>query len=1727
MGEPYSIVEVLHRGAVHVLLRARDPRERPVVLKRLEAERRTPTAEARLRREHATLRALEGTGVARVVGLEERDGALTLVLEDIGGSTLAEVLAKRRLAPAEVVRLGRRLVTTLAAIHDAGVIHKDINPRNIVVDADGHPRLIDFGLASRIRRQYVDARPTLEGTLAYLAPEQSGRISRPVDARADLYALGVTLYEMLCGRPPFVAGDPMELVHAHIAREPPPPSELVPDVPASLSRLLLVLLAKDPNDRYQSALGLSADLERIAAAIEAGRADEALELRIDDVPLHFRPPSRLYGRDHELDALRQAHARVAGGGVELVTIRGDAGIGKSSVVHELRSSLGRGARFVSGKFEALGRDQPYFALRQALDGLARELLTTSEEELAGLRATIRGSVGDQLPLLLELVPTLAGAFDAEAPAAVSVLNAVATRMRMRRAVAGLLRAVARPQAPLVLFLDDLQWGDGASLELLGAIMAERDLEGLLMVGSYRGDEVGVGHPLVAAIASAKRGGCPVTELDVGPIGPADVASLVRDTFVGAEDDEVTALAELVHARTEGNPLFVGELLRELCTHGLIHYDRQGRRWRWALEDVRAAALGDDVIGLMAARVGNVSAGARRFLEAAACAGNRFDLELLAAVLGEDADVVEEGLREAAEVGLVIRVGEGYRFFHDRVLQAVHQAIDAAEQRRLHRELGRVLLARDAVEDERIFSVVEHLVAAGDEAADGIDERMRVAEIALRAARRARETAAFGASARYAAFGVEQLGEEGWARERPLAYALHRIAAEAAMITGELELAERRFEVLLRRSETALERVEVFQLRVTLLNNRDQLREAIAVAREGLACLGVSVPERPGLARMLLEFVRTRMVIGRREPEALLELPVLDDEHAKAEMTLMAAMSTAAFQVDSQLMTVLAMRLTRLSLRRGISPLFAVQVISYGLMVGAVTRDQPLMDRYGRLALDVLERHPDREVEGIVRFLYAALIQGWCHPLRDTFAHLKIGHECAVETGQLLFGAITLASLASQMWQSGCPLDQVQEVAMRALRFSRDAKLGATSGTGGLALSRTVAAMTGEVADVDETEASPPDDMTPEAKTQREALERFYELDRAMILGDIAAARRLAALPAASVEQALAFSPMLVIHQAHVALAFTVSAPQRRPSRRERRRIARSERCLRGWAAQNPASFRHLHQLVAAERARIEGDGVAAIRGYEAALGAAEAGGFLQHEGLAAELAARFYDAAGASAIARQQLARARRAYARWGAKVKLAALDAANPGLERVSVASGPMSTTVLETTGSGSGSLRPSIVLDASSLVKATQAFSAEHDLERLLDRIMHVVVENAGAQRGVLLLDRNGRLAAVRAFEVAGDRHQRLDDVPVDRCELVPARLINLAHRSGEAIAVDDLSLDERYADDEFVRARRPRAALVVAIRQGSERLGVLYLENNLVAAAFTPERVETARLLGVQAAIAVEHAMYFARLERARREAEAASLAKSRFLANMSHELRTPLNGIMGFAELLASDAAEQGLDQFTEGLDQIRQSGEQLVGIIGDILELTSLESERFDATPETIELPALVGELGQRAGPSLRARANRLVLELAPDLGAIVSDRRRLRQILGAIVDNAIKFTEGGVVTVTGRRLPRGVELEVRDTGIGIPADVLSSVLEPFVQADASSTRAHGGAGLGLTIARLVCERLGGSLSVRSELGKGTTVTIRLPPTLPGSGLGPGHGLEMVEPDDERASPRSP
>src|SRR5882757_7899859 len=805
------VLEPLQLGSECILYRGR-PADgtAPILLLAPAAAPQSPANLARIEHEYSLASELDPDWAVRPKALARRDGHTMLVFEDPGGEPLDRLLDE----PLEIVkflRIAIELAGALRRMHERGLIHKDIKPANTLIDeASGGVWLTGFGIASRLPRERQDPAPPEEiaGTLAYMAPEQTGRMNRSIDSRSDLYALGISFYEMLTGLLPFRATDPLEWSHCHIARQPVAPCERVSGVPAQLSAIVMKLLAKTAEERYQTAGGVAADLRRCLAAWESLGKIDPFPIATQDVSGRLMVPERLYGREREIDALVASFDRVVADGTpELVLVSGYSGIGKSSVVNELHKVLvpPRGL-FASGKFDQYKRDIPYATLAQAFQSLVRPLLGRSEAELGRWRDALSEALGPNGRLMIDVVPELKLLIGEQPP--VLELPPQQAQSRLQLVLRQFVSVFARPEHPLALFLDDLQWLDAATLDLLADLLTQADVQRLLVIGAYRDNEVDSTHPLMRKLDAIRKAGAMVQEISLAPLAREDLGRLIADTLSCAPR-RAAPLARLVHEKTGSNPFFAIQFISALAEEGLLRFDHDAARWRWKLDRLHAKGYTDNVVDLMVGKLTRLPVQTQEALQQFACLGNAAEITMLSIVLGKSNEDVRSDLWDAVHLELVEHLEGSYKFIHDRVQEAAYSLIPERLRAEAHLRIGRLLAVHTPAErrEEAIFEIVNQL-NRGAALITSRDEREQLAELNLIAGRRAKATTAYASALTYLTAGAALLPEDSWQRRHELTFALELHRAECESLTGALAEAEQRLAALSSRAANTVEHATV-------------------------------------------------------------------------------------------------------------------------------------------------------------------------------------------------------------------------------------------------------------------------------------------------------------------------------------------------------------------------------------------------------------------------------------------------------------------------------------------------------------------------------------------------------------------------------------------------------------------------------------------------------------------------------------------------------------------------------------------------------------------------------------------------------------------------------------------------------------------------------------------------------------------------------------------------------
>jgi PAS domain S-box-containing protein len=1427
---------------------------KPVLAVLVAADRPPPLALERLAHEYELRNELDGAWAARPLEFVREDGRAMLVLEDQGGEPLARLLG----LPMEIgvfLRLAIGVAAALSKVHQAGLVHKDLKPGNILVNCtDGVARLTGFGIATRLPRERQTLAPpeTIAGTLAYMAPEQTGRMNRSIDSRSDLYSLGVVFYQMLTGVLPFTAADPMEWVHCHVARKPAPPGDRVEAVPAPISEIVIKLLAKAAEERYQRAAGLERDLRRCLADWERQRRIDDFPLGLNDTPDQLLIPETLYGRAREVAVLLACFERIVQGGAsELLLVSGYSGIGKSAVVNELHKVLvPLHGLFASGKFDQYKRDIPYSTLAQAFQGLVRPLLAKSDAELGALRGAFLEALEPNARLMTDLIPELKLIIGEQPP--VPELEPRQAQSRFQLAFRRFIGVFARPEHPLALFFDDLQWLDAATLDLLEDLLTRSELQHLMLIGAYRDNEVDATHPLIRKLDAIRQAGAQVQEIRLEPLARDDLGQLIADAL-HCESGRSTPLAQLVQEKTAGNPFFVIQFLHTLAEEGLLAFDHDAACWHWDLERIHAKSYTDNVVDLLAGKLSRLLVETQQTLQQMAHLGNTAELTMLSIVLQITKEQIHVALWPAVRQGLVERLEGSYKFVHDRVQEAAYSLTRETLHAEVHLRIGRLLAAQTPTEkrDGAIFEIVNQM-NRGTALITSRDEREQLAELNLIAGKRAKASTAYASARTYLDLGAALLAEDAWERRRELIFALELDRAECEFLTGHLSAAEERLAALSNGPTTTVERAIVACLHMDVCTTLDQSDRAVAVCLDYLRHVGIEWSPHPTEEDVRREYERIWSLLGSRTIEDLIDLPLMDDPPSLATVDVLSKLVPPASHTDANLACLTSCKAASLSLERGNCDASCVAYVMLARVAGPLFGDYQAGFRFGQVGYELVERRGLKRFEAGTYLNFAIYVVRWTKHVRASRDLMRRAFEAANRIGDLTYGAYTCENLNSDLLFAGQPLLEVQAEAERGLAFAEKARFGlvidfiATQ----LALIRMLRGLTPTFGCLDHGQFNELHTEHVLSSTPVLAIAASWywirKLQARCIAGDYATA-----MDAASNVKRLLWTTSAHVEEAeyHFYGALAQAASYNSAPDGERQQyidaVAAHHRLHEVWSKNCLDNFEDRTALVGAELARIEGRELAAERLYEQAINAAHDNGFVHNEAIAYERASEFYRARGFNQIADLYLRNARYGYMRWGADGKVRQLEAMYPHLRVGEPAPGPTNTIAT-----------PVERLDLATVIKVSQIVSSEMLLEKLIDTLMRTAIAQAAAERGLLVLSRGAEPRIEAEATTSSDTVLvELHDAPVTASAL-PETVLHYVLRTRESVVLDEAVSEPSFAADPYIHQRQARSILCLPLINQAKLIGVLYLENNLTARAFAPAHIAVLKLLASQAAVALEN-------------------------------------------------------------------------------------------------------------------------------------------------------------------------------------------------------------------------------------------------------------------------------
>ncbi len=1502
----YQIQEKLHTGSRTLVYRGiKNSNNQPVVLKILREKYPSFSDLVQFRNQYIITRNLDIPNIIKPYSLETYRNGYVLVMEDFGGISLSQYIKTKPLTIAQFLPIAIQIVETLHQLQRARIIHKDIKPANILINPTNlQVKIIDFSISSLLPKetQEIQNLNILEGTLAYLSPEQTGRMNRGIDYRSDFYSLGVTFYQLLTGELPFYSEDPMELVHCHIAKIPPNLHQFNPEIPSVLSDIVIKLMAKNAENRYQSALGLKQDLETCWQQLQSMGKITTFPIAQRDLSERFIIPEKLYGRKTEVETLFNAFERVAKGSTELMLVAGFSGIGKTAVINEVHKPIVRQrGYFIKGKYDQFNRNIPLSGFVQAFRDLIRQLLTECDRKLQEWNGKILQALGENGQVIIEVIPELELLIGKQPP--VLELSGSAAQNRFDLVFQKFVQVFTNVEHQLVIFLDDLQWSDSASLKLLKLLM--KDGGHLLILGAYRDNEVSPVHPFILTVNEIEKTGITVNTITLNPLSKRDVNQLIADTL-SCQLSLAQALTELVYQKTQGNPFFTTQFLKALHDDQLIQLNSNAGYWECDMSNIKAKTLTDDVVEFMALQLQKLPTATQNLLKLASCIGAQFDLQTLAIVYEQSEVETATDLWEALQEGFIVPLNESYKFFkdeteiqqteqtitvpyrflHDRIQQAAYSLILDHQKQQTHYRIGKLILQQISPEtkEDRIFELVNQL-NYGTSLIIEQTERDELAQLNLMACRKARNATAYQAARIYAQIGINFLGNQAWQRHYEMTLALHELAAEIAALCGDFEQMEKFINLVIEQAHSLVEQVNVYRIKIKSNVSRNQSAEAIEIALPLLEKLGVTFPETPTITDIQQLFQEIIELIGNRDIEDLVQLPVMTDVEKLAIMQMASSIMAAAYICASPLYPLLVSLCVKLSIQYGNTSVSAFAYTSYSIILCNLFKDVNTATKFSQLAQKVIAKLKIKSVKPEVFNVLGTFMLPRTVHIKETLPFLQDSYTIGVEVGYLEHAGYSASTVCNYSFWCSQPLGILQQETrtytqgLEQLNQLTAANYCRITWQGILNLLEGI-----EHPEIFSGEAIQETEFISLLLSNNDLygvyLFYLYKLTFCFWFWKIEQAEQYITefKPYLKCGAGTYGEALFYFYDSLIALA--PLAPPLQEESEALKRVETNQIQLQFWADYAPMNYQHKVDLVAAEKCRVLGQKLAALDLYDKAILGAKENEYIQEEALANELAAKFYLDWGKEKVGSGYLQEAYNCYSYWGAITKIEDLEKRYPKLlmlmprqpNHFNSVDGLISTfkpsDILHPTLQTNLSTNNSNLLDFATILKASQALSSEIQLDQLFSTLVKVVMENAGADKCVLILLKENKLVieatAILRKENTAIQSFVLESLPVESSSEIPLSLINYVFRTQETLVIDDASTQTSLVSDAYIQKQKPKSLLCFPIINPRKLIGILYLENSLTPGVFTHHRLEVLKVLTAQAAISLENANFYNRLE-----------------------------------------------------------------------------------------------------------------------------------------------------------------------------------------------------------------------------------------------------------------------
>ncbi len=1476
----FVFLKEIYRGNHTLLYKAvREMDKTPVIVKLLKDEYPTTDELVRFKREYELIHELGKEATTDDFGLEAYGNSLAIILEDFGTQSLKDRLSRGPLSIKEFLLIAINITEELGKIHAHYIVHKDINPANILLnEINKQVKIIDFGIASTLPREEPENQNlhVLEGMLPYISPEQTGRMNRGIDYRTDFYSLGVVFYHMLTGKLPFASEDVMEIVHGHIAKIPVSPTDLNDAIPPVISNIVLKLMAKTAEDRYQSAIGIKADLKKCLEKLRQQGKIDFFEIGKKDISTRFRISEKLYGRENERKLLIEAFDKISQSGhAGVVLVTGYAGVGKSRLIKEIHKPIvEKKGYFVSGKFDQYKRDIPYFGIIQVLQGMIQQILTESEEQISVWRQRMIDAVGSNGQVVVDVIPVVTQIIGDQPR--LPTLNPVETQNRFNLVFQNFIQALATSNAPLVIFLDDLQWVDSPSLKLLEMLFTNIDSHDFLLIGSYRENEVDLKHPLLDTLSSISKSGIELNKLVLLPLQFSDVQNFLSDTL-HVNLEKITSLAEVCFEKTRGNPFFLTQFLQVLYKENLIYFDREACYWTWDVELIQQQGFTDNVIELMVKKVLELPEKTQKLLQLAACLGNRFDLHTLSVISIMSLDEAANLLWPSLEEGLIIPINDAYQaislekshlisyqFLHDRVQQAAYFLINEDEKKIVHLTIARLMLENLSEEklNEDPMNIVNHFNQGLENIVD-LSEKINVAEFNLKAGKRAKSSIAYASAIHYLKIGISLLPRIAWQEHYDLTLSLYEEAMQTAYLMSEFDLMQTYGEIILDNTTSLLDKVNVYLTKMNYLKSQNKLSDAVTLLIKVLRLFGIKVPIKPTKMDVLASLVGTKWALLNKKNEEILKFPEMTDPKWLSVSSILSVGGTIAYLTNQYLLLVLSLNSIKLILKHGISAELTASFVGYAAILCSILNDAKKGYEYGKLALDmVCQINADRQKPQVYIAFYVMVAHFHDH-VHEIIPQLITGFQQSLNVGDFDHAGLFLCIYNSLVLVSGKELSAAAKEAETNTRFLLKVRQK-TSYQYSLIYWRGILKLLGlSEEEMKKKGAEFDEEVMIKSFIKKNNNEGLYNSNLTNLFVDYFLADRKKAYQSALLATSLGYKIVDGVANSFLylfsSLAFLGNyGDLSKQEKRERMNYVKVVlKKFKRWSQNAPMNYLDKYYLIEAERCRVLGLNENAALCYDKAIEYARKYGYLDEEAIACELACKFYLEQGKNKIARSYINDAFYTYSKWGAIAKMTLLEKEYPDLSLPADAVRSNISTKAEITSKMITQGAPNEILDLTTLLKATEKISKDIVFSDLLCDLMKIVIENAGAQKGFLLLPKEGTWY----IEAEGSMYEEPKVLQsIEQEGIVSISVINYVLRSKTSIVMGDAAHDTLYSKDQYIIQNQPKSVLCMPLISHSEVTGILYLENNLATNVFTKERLELLSLLSGQMVISIDNARLY---------------------------------------------------------------------------------------------------------------------------------------------------------------------------------------------------------------------------------------------------------------------------